>query len=94
MAGAAPSMVTVPASGFTSPMMALNKVDLPEPFMPTRPQIRPFSSLRRGLVQRQHVPVVDGHRVDIDGEAHGVAPVWVPVSASVMTLASCRIMSR
>ncbi len=40
-AGVPPEMETDPASGFTSPMIDLNSVDLPEPFIPMRPQIRP-----------------------------------------------------
>ncbi len=41
-AGVPPLMVTVPPSGLTRPMIALNSVDFPEPFMPIRPQIRPW----------------------------------------------------
>ena len=49
-----------PASGLTMPMIALNSVDLPEPFMPTRPQIRPGSTVSDARVERQDVAVVDG----------------------------------
>ncbi|SLJ83164.1 Uncharacterised protein [Mycobacteroides abscessus subsp. abscessus] len=35
----------MPEVGLTSPTMVLNSVDLPEPFMPTRPQIRPGASV-------------------------------------------------
>ena len=44
-AGDSPLMRTRPASGFTMPMIALNNVDLPEPFMPTSPQIRAASTV-------------------------------------------------
>ena len=43
LAGDSPLMRTRPASGLIIPMIALNRVDFPEPFMPIRPQIRAVS---------------------------------------------------
>ena len=34
-----PQIETEPAAGATKPMIALNRVDLPLPFMPIRPQM-------------------------------------------------------
>ena len=46
-----PVEVMLPACMGTTPMMALKRVDLPEPFIPIRPQIRPVPRVKEAPVR-------------------------------------------
>ena len=63
---ASPSMLIVPASGSTRPIMIFISVDLPAPFSPSTPWIRPRAQFEVDAVARHHRAVALGDLVEPD----------------------------
>src|SRR5699024_4696751 len=77
LAGDVPLTDTCPESGSTMPMIGLNSVDLPEPFIPTSPQIRPASKVREARSRASTCPEWTVASVTV------IAGVVMPVLLSV-----------